>query len=317
MYSDVVTTCCNVIGRRDDLFTFDGVCTQCGTVSDDNACRIDENELPHRPSPVSRLVTYDPRFYVKERLCNWKCDCPVIPNEHFKAIIQEIVHEIGRVRGFGAGAISRTLIYNVVNRLFGSSPLRSPNTTANNRRFLVYRERWLMIKKWMCEQSIFEIPDAQEWLKRYHAYEPTKELIFMIERLMKVLESSFKIALFSKKKEGLLRPNRPRRDVAILFLLYGLHPALSVIYGTDYWKPPTTKKSRDENSQRFKILLAHARRQEPMLYWPADDVTLDHILTLNTVQIGNVDEIPAEIECLFPSTLQSGMIFNRDDCCLF
>ena len=120
-----------------------------------------------------------------------------------------------------------------------------------------------------------------------------------------------------KKKDGLLRHNRPRRDVSILFLLYGLHPALSVIYGTDYWKPPATTDSQEENTQRFKILLSSARRREPMLRWPSDDLTLNDIRNTTVVKLGKIDDMPSQIEWLFPVTITDGMVFRREECELF
>lgn len=316
-FPTITTDCCGFVGQRDDVFTDTGICMVCGCVSDDISDRIEKKQVIDRGSSMGKLVSYDPRFYVKERLGNWKCDCPAIPNEHFKKIITEIVFEIGRTSGFSARDISRTLIYNVVNRLFGNSPWRARGVAAQNRRYLVYRERWLSIKRWMCEQAIFSIPDAREWLDRYYRYEPNKALIDMLERMMRILESSFKRLLYSEKKDGLMRHNRPRRDVAILFLLYGLHPALSVIYGTDYWKPPVTKKSKEENTQRFKILLANARQHERMLHWPSDDVTLDMIEATTSVTIHNVDMMDVEIDQLFNMELYNGIRFDREECMLF
>jgi len=316
-FPDIVTDCCNTIGQRDDLYTRDGTCLICGCVSMDVTDRIEERQVISHTRSITRIESYDPRYYVKERLGNWKCDCPAIPNEHFKLIIREIVSEIGRGRGFNARDLSRTLIYNVVNRLFGSSPWRTAQQTAQNRRFLVYRERWLTIKRWMCEQQIFDIEDGDEWLNRYYRYEPNNELIQMLERMMQILELSFKQLLYAEKKDGLLRHNRPRRDVSILFLLYGLHPALSVIYGTDYWKPPATTDSQEENTQRFKILLSSARRREPMLRWPSDDLTLNDIRNTTVVKLGKIDDIPSQIEWLFPVTITDGMVFRREECELF
>lgn len=319
---------CCAVDYADCLFTSGGTCTQCGIQPegfpmeyvDDRPGKSSFIQPAQRYSVLDRLfsnvVVYDPVFYLKEGLNNWRCVCPIIPNEHLKLIIQEILHSIGSVRGFSARCLTRTVIYNAVNRLFGSSPWKGNNHERSqheksNRKFLVYRERWLYIKKWMCEQSVFAIVDADEWLARYKTTEPNIFLIEKLESMMKVIQRSFKEVLYADKRDGLKRHNRPRRDVCILFLLYGLHPAFLAIYGTDFWKPPTTRKSRDDNTERFKVLLNVARRMDPLNYWPSSDLTLDDIEQTDNVSLC-IDEQPIELAFLFPCQLEKEIISRKD-----
>ncbi len=322
---------CDATGNRNDLFTHDGICTACGMVPESampvycdatytqssfvTTC-YPQFTLPDRV--LANVVSYDPRFYIKERLNNWRCVCPIIPNEHFKLIIMEILHEIGYSRGFSARLITRTVIYNVINRLFGSSPWKSKARIKEDRRFLVYRERWMYIKRWMCESTeLFQITDAAEWTDRYYTYEPTDLLIQRLEQMLKVLEFSFRELLYAEKKDGLKRHNRPRRDVAVLYLLYGLHPGLCVIYGTDYWKPPTTPKSQQENTQRFRILVESARERDPMNYWPdMNEVDLELITNLQEVDV-DFDSLPMDVYNLFPCHVFRNGLISRRDCELF
>lgn len=323
-----IVTCpiCYAVDYSDDLFTSQGTCTQCGIQPEgfpmDYVDTRPGKSTFVQPSQGSNsyrryfrhVVIYDPVFYLKEGLNNWRCVCPIIPNEHLKLIIQEILHSINAVRGFSARMLTRTVIYNAVNRLFGSSPWKVHNRQdheKNNRRSLVYRERWLYIKKWMCEQSVFEIPDAQQWLERYHATEPNQFLIDKLESMMKIVQQAFK----SKGNTQMKRQNRPRRDICILFLLYGIHPGLIAIYGTDFWKPPTTEKSRKHNTNGFKSLLEIARQMDPLNYWPSSDLTLEQIEQTDNIAV-SIDELPIEVAFLFPCQL-NGEIISRKDYELF
>lgn len=303
-------TNCGSFGFHEELFTYDGTCMQCGIVDDDNLILSARDTICYTQTMLVCAVRYDPRFYIKERLNNWRCICPVIPNEHFRTIIFEITREIGSLRGFPARSISRSLIYHVINRLYGSSRVDEQGNSL--RSCLVYRERWLYIKRWMCLQhDVFEIPDADEWLLRYAMTEPTPALISKIEWMMQILEVSFKDILYAEKREGIKRHNRPRRDVAILFLLFGLHPGLIAVYGTDYWKPPATKKSQDENTTRFKILLQSARERYPMCRWPKDDVTLDTIMSVRCVEY-DPTRLPEDVVDLFPFGIKPGLIIRKN-----
>lgn len=322
-YLNPMVTCpnCGTMDYQDTLFTNEHTCTACGIQSEDTHIfvhyRKDHNSTSFvAPQPIfssvdrvlTNIVSYDPVFYLKEGLNNWRCICPNIPNEHFKLIIQEILHSVGRTRGFSAECLTRTLIYNAVNRLFGAAPWKPEKERIRyeqeNRKFLVYRERWLYIKKWMCEQSVFDIPDAGEWLERYRGSEPNEFLIERIESMMKVIHKAF-------KSLGPKKGNMPRRDVCILFLLYGLHPGFIALYGTDFWKPPTTEKSRRSNSQRFKRLLSIAKEMDPLNYWPDDSITLDEIEAIQEVQI-EFDTLPLEISFMLPCVFEKDLITREE-----
>ncbi len=296
--------------HESELFTSDNVCINCGIVQLKDY-RSNGN-LSHMERLFTNLVIYDPVFYLKEGLNNWRCKCPLIPNEHFKLIIQEILHSIEKPRNFSARDITRTVIYNAVNRLFGSAPwYGDPKTRKENeqknRKHLVYRERWLFIKKWICEQSVFGIVDAHEWLERYRISEPNEFLIEKLEQMMKVIQHAFKC----HNQSSSTKQNRPRRDVCILFLLYGLHPGLSVIYGTDFWKPPATEKSRLSNTQRFKVLLEIAKQLDPLNYWPPSDISLSTIESLEEVNV-SLDEMPLELSFIFPVVPENEIVRRQD-----
>lgn len=156
----------------------------------------------------------------------------------------------------------------------------------------------------MCEQSIFEIVDAQEWLERYRVTEPNEWLIEKIESMMKVIHQAF-------KQHGTKDGNMPRRDVCVLYLLYGLHPGLVALYGTDFWKPPTTEKSRKANSDRFRRLLTMAQEMDPLNYWPSTELTLDEIEATDNVVI-DFDTLPLEISFIFPCVLEKDIITREE-----
>lgn len=308
---------CNATGYNTVLFTPGGTCTACGTVDSEFVPLLDTSIISYNHTMLADAVRYDPRFYIKERLNNWRGVCPATPNENMREIILGVIGEIGRPSGFSARSISRSLIYDVINKLYGSSALRTMDEWRGSRKCLVYRERWLSIKRWMCQNhQVFQIHDAEEWLDRFDRYAPCDTLIDRLERMMRVLEQSFKELLYSERKDGIKRHNRPRRDVSILFLLYGLHPALVAIYGTDYWKPPTTKKSRDENTLRFRVLLESARRRDPLNHWPSDTVTLETIMALESAEYIS-SECSDDIIELFPCEFEDRMVIHRKDCALY
>lgn len=312
---------CMAIDRADVLFTHLGTCRVCGLESQESIwlaapapkdCKIMLDYDVGLSSNHRALVTlnvYNPGFYLKEGLNNWRCICPIIPNEHFKIIITEILNSIGKYKKFDIAEISRTVVYNAVSRVFGASPwttIDRHGKEKKNRRFLVYHERWLFIKKWFCEQSsYFEIENSQEWLRRYHLTEPNEFLIEKLEYMMKIIHQSY-VDLKLKGKQ-----NRPRRDVCILFLLHGIHPALTVFYGTDFWKPPTTMQSRLKNEFLFKTLLVRAKEIDPSCPWPSDSLSIDEIENF-TETIIDFNEITLELSFILPF-LPDDPHINRKD----
>ena len=184
------------------------------------------------------------------------------------------------------------MIYEAVNKLYGAKKAGPEDwefmiiaLNQKNRKHLVYRERWHYIKYWLCEQQGLCIVDGDEWKRRANNTWPRYELIELLERMIKVLEVDFLDLLYAPVKDPTThkRHNRPCRDIVVLFLMHGIHPVLSVIYGTDFWKPPKTEKSRQDNVARFKILLAKAREKAPFFRWPSMDLTLNDILDTKEV----------------------------------
>lgn len=250
------------------------VCQSCGLVSDRQ--RIADNPPIH--SGLRSLVVYKPRFYIKERINNWRGICPHIQRQELCSILSELSKKQPR----HISDITRSVIYDAVNKLWGNSP--------ENRKKLVNRERWVWIKKFIAERpNIFGLEGSQEYLDRFNQTYPSEQLIFRLEKLISVLEEFFPDQLYSKKRNGIKRHNRPSRDIVILYLLYGIHPALSTLYKIDYWQPLTTKKALEDNDKRVRILLENARNGYPRLKWPNEEITLEQILEFPPVTISMLD----------------------------
>ena len=311
---------CDFCGKRDykyELFTDEGTCTNCGICEYGNNSYGEEYVDNFRW--MANIVLYNPRFYVKERINNWWGICPRIPNEYLHEIIKGCFASLSTENGasYHTKHFTRSLIYSVVNQLYGNKQSRSIEENKRCRRFLVFRERWIWIKQFIFTNfgSLLNIVGADEWLDRFYTYAPTRDLVFKLEKMIACLEKEFKTLLYAEKRNNncLKRHNRPCRDVTILFLLYGIHPGLNALYGTDYWKPPITQKSKLENTQRFKILLKLAREQNPLNSWPSNETTLDEILAVDNVQM-DFENMTDELYSVFP--LFCNNIIRRKDCCL-
>lgn len=296
------------------LFTDNGTCRKCGLCVPDYAS--DYADIVPFHARMQSLVVYNPRFYFKERLNNWRGMCPDIPNDCLTEIVCGVLRGAAPDQGslpssVDAGRIRRTLIYSVVNRLWGLSP--------ETRRRLVYRERWLWIKRWICfNANTFgvEIRHRLDWLVRFNYFLPNSDLIHKLECMVRVLEMPFRELLYSVKRTALRRHNRVCRDIIILFCLYKLHPGLAVIYGTDYWTPPITAKSRANNVERIRVLLRAARERRPDFQWPDDSVTLDQVLQADGVEV-NMAQMDYETARLFPvamHNLHTTVILYRQQC---
>jgi len=283
------------------------------------------------------IVVYNSNFYFKERINNWRKLSPVIPMVELEQIYTCIKskHDRAGVQ-WSVKTISRNLIYEVVNDLYGHKSLPWKNTendeqreenklveisNKSNRRKLVYRERWIWIKYFMCEKQnkdMFRVLFGHLFVTRFDRNYPTDELIALLEIMIQILDKPFKDTLFSSKRLGLRRHNRPSRDVVIIYLLYGIHPALTVIYGTDYWQPPKTTKSLYDNETRFKLLLEQVKEGNPQLPWPPVDINISTILSLTELTF-NFDSVPNEIKNCFPyyyHQLKGDKLLRRIDCVL-
>lgn len=283
-------------------------------------------------------VVYNSGFYFMERANCWRGKSPRIPPESLREILTAIHHhhECQRIH-WSVMTITRELIYEVVNKLYGQKKIYSSLAEAQaevvvdideddsneldkltklnnnilelnklNRKKLVYRERWIAIKYIMCcaeNRHIFSVAYSQLFIRRFEQSYPTDELINLLNLMIRILDRPFKDVLYASKRDGLKRHNRPSRDLVVIFLLYGIHPALYVIYGTDYWNPPITRKSLLDNQNRLKLLLQQARESHSLLPWPDESTSIYSILALNEYVV-NMDELTQEIRLCFPRWLQ-------------
>lgn len=276
---------CQTRDYYDELFLADGTCRECGTVNDGGF--NPGNDYVTRLDRYMAHTKYNAIFYCKERLNNFAFKCPPIKPKHLYRITSTIITLTSAPLAFNVRELTRSLIYSAVNKLYGAKKPGPDDweflviaTNQKNRKHLVYRERWHYIKYWMCEQPGLCIVDGDKWYQRANLTLPRTELIEHLERMIKVLEVDFLDLLYAPIKDPSThrRHNRPCRDIVVLFLMHGIHPVLTVIYGTNFWKPPKTEKSRQENVARFRILLAKAREKAPYFRWPSMELTLDEIL---------------------------------------
>lgn len=312
LYRVVACGECGAIDRPLALFNEFGTCIRCGyTPAGD--CRPIGDYIDFDIRERCR-VYYNPRFYIKERINNWRCICPEIPSERLFEIILEIGHELGYQEGGRVSRITREIVYRVVNRLYGTHhypeivdpALRraEEEKQRGKRKYLVFRERWLWIKRWLCANNeFFHFEGAEEWITRFDQNKPNAELIYMLEKMAQVLEKCFSELLYSPNRRGVRRHNRVCRDIIILSFLHAIHPGLFVIYGTDYWKPPITKKSLNENVERLRILLREVREHHPTMKWPKIDFDMETILNTDAV-VFDPEEIPDDVIILFPARFQ-------------
>lgn len=289
-------------------FTVDDTCMACGNCSLDPS--IDGVPTFFDTMRVDGL--YNPVFYFMERIGNWTAKCPPIPATEFQLIIRKLCKKIGDYKYFSHRAITRERIYRVVNKLYGQSK--------EDRHKLVFRERWVAIKYWMCQQPFFHIPDADVFLQRFNNFRPNQRCIETLRQMLIHLEEQFvplprKTTAGKKRDRPWEEPKKPKsdhrhnricRDIAVLMLLAGIYPPLVVIFGRDYWRPPRTTKSRKENESRFQELLAVASRLHPDLLWPPTTLTLAEVMSWNYAQIFPERLELAQLDCL-PNSLQSAI----------
>ena len=247
----------------------EATCTRCGHIDDS----IEDNNPTYLAlHDLGRVVIYNPRFYFKERLNNWVCICPKIPFDHLSDIFEVVFKRLGR--SFSINCITRELIYSIINELYGRG-----SEGHLTRRYLVYRERWLYIKREIAllsidrDYDIFRIPDAGHFLVNLETYRPTFALLDRLEHYFVCL-----LPLLKEARRNGKRRNRPSIDVIILFLLYGFHPSLVVFYGwwasanetniCRYWRLPKSQHSLDKNEERVQAIFKEAKERFPFYLWP-------------------------------------------------
>lgn len=300
---------CVKCGNESRFTLDDDTCMSCGHCSRDPAIA----GVPGFFDLLRIDGIYNPIFYFMERVGNWTAKCPPIPAEEFQLILRKLCKQIGDFKYFSHRAITRELIYAVVNKLYGRRK--------EDRKKLVFRERWVAIKLWMCQQEFFQIPDAAVFLQRFRTFRPSQRCLETLRQMLIHLEKRF-VAQKRKTREppsdvdpepkGKKKPksehrhNRICRDIAVLMLLAGIYPPLVVIFGTDYWRPPRTTKSRKENEQRFHELLAIASAEHPNLPWPPLSLSLSTVLSWDRAEIRLDKTTLLQFDCL-PLTLQSAI----------
>lgn len=318
LHPDRVCSYCGEVDHYDELFTDDGTCRACGTVNDIGF--LTGSDYVSRFHRYMAHSGYNAIFYCKERLNNFAFKCPAIKPKHLFAISVAIVERTSGPIGFNVRELTRSLIYAAVNHLYGAKKPGPGDDergvqfiNRRNRKHLVYRERWHFIKRWMCAQPGLCIEDGDKWMWRAEKTLPRRELIDLLERMIKVLEIDFLDILYAIQREPNThrRHNRPCRDIVVLFLMHGIHPVLTVLYGTDFWKPPKTEKSKRDNVARFKILLARARERAPYFRWPSMDLELEDILSTRSAEY-DPSEFKEGEESVMPYWMTAGT-YHRED----
>lgn len=287
---------CSKCGATDCLLD-DSTCTECGFV-DGNGSWI-QPEYDFHTYALSSANVYIPRFYTRERYNNFSMVCPDIDGDILQDILLMVWYRItgGRRRPIHSSEITRDTIYKSINQLYSKTQKRNLNL----------RERWLYIKNLMVANfDVFNIEDGRKWNCWFYSIKPTKDLIDRLVLQSSCLEYYYDEARPSGKK------NRPNRDVIAIYLMYGYHPVLVIMYGW-YWNIPATYNNHNPKYQRLNEIFTRAAVENVFMKWPSTPLpTIGELLSLDECVLE--DELDYNTSILFPEEFlekHQGTIVNK------